>query len=158
MRNANHAVRRARWGAPVAVGLATWLAFGDARAEDPPIDGATLIRTTGQPTIDFRPWRGHEARLGRDLTWARWMMASETPPLDGDTSQPAPWLDFAAFRDEVTLLRPHAGETALSAIGSMVTAGLPVLGVWKGGRLKQRHSVRGYFRGRGVALGWRIEF
>lgn len=160
MRAANHAQRLVRAGASAALGVAVLLVAGNARAEDPPTDGATLIRTTAvQPKIDFRPWRGHEARFGRELTWARWMMAGEATPLrDGDTIKPAPWLDLAAFRDEVALLRPQAGESALSAIGSMVIAGLPVLGVWRGGKLKQRHILRGYFRNRGIAIGWRIEF
>lgn len=162
MRAADHAQRSQRFMgvAAAAFGFAVVLLSAEAHAADPPTDGdgTTLIRTTDQPKIDFRPWRGHEARFGRELTWARWMMASETPSLDGDTSKPAPWLDLAAFRDEVALLRPHAGESALSAIGSMVIAGLPVVGVWRGGKLKQRHIVRGYFRGKGVAIGWRIEF
>ena len=158
MRAANHAQRLLSRGASALVGFAALLVCAEARAEDPPTDGATLIRTTVQPTIDFRPWRGQEARFGRELTWARWMMATETPSLDGDTTRPAPWLDLAAFRDDVALLRPQAGESALSAIGSMVIAGLPVVGVWRGGKLKQRHIVRGYFRGKGIAIGWRIEF
>jgi len=160
MRAADHAQRLVRGAASAALGIAVLLVAGNARAEDPPTEGATLSHTTGvQPTIDFRPWRGQEARFGRELTWARWMMAGETPSsLDGDTTKPAPWLELAAFRDEVALLRPHAGESALSAVGSMVIAGLPVLGVWRGGKLKQRHIVRGYFRNRGIALAWRIEF
>jgi hypothetical protein len=157
MRASEHATR-ARGGAAAALGLAAWMTAGEARAEDPPTDGATLIRTTAQPTVDFRPWRGHEARFGRELTWARWMMASDTPTLEGDdTSSAAPWLDLAALRGDVAL-RPQAGESVLSAIGSMVIAGLPVVGVWRGGKLKQRHIVRGYFRGKGIAIGWRIEF
>jgi hypothetical protein len=158
MRTVDHAQRALGRAAFAAVGLAVSLLSAEAHAEDPPTDGATLIRTNVQPTIDFRPWRGQEARFGRELTWARWMMATESPTLDGDTTRPAPWLDLAAFREEVALLRPQAGESALTAIGSMVIAGLPVVGVWRGGKLKQRHIVRGYFRGKGIAIGWRIEF
>ncbi len=131
-----------------------------AAADDPPTDGATLLRssTTAAPTFELRPWRGLESRLGRDLTWARWMMASDAPTLHSEDPRAAPWLDLASFRDEIALLRPHAGESAISAIGSVVTAGLPMVGVWRRGRLVQRHVLRGYFRGRGVALAWRIEF
>lgn len=136
-----------------------------AKAEDPPADGATLVRsTTTDPGFVLRPWRGLEARMGRDLTWARWMMAGDgaTPDLgQGPSADPhaaAPWLNLASFRDEAALMRPHAGESAVSAIGSMVTAGLPVLAVWRGGKLRARHVLRGYFRNRGLALAWRIEF
>lgn len=146
----------------MAVGLLALGWAGTAAAGDPPPpdgDGATLLRrSTAEPAYELRPWRGLEARFGRDLTWARWMMAGDSTQLDEGPSRSAPWLALASFRDEQALLRPAAGETAVSAIGSMVTAGLPVLGVWRDGRLRQRHILRGYYRGRGLAIAWRIEF
>lgn len=159
MRNRNHALRLARRVAPAVVGVLAlgWSASAVA-ADDPPTDGATLIRSSAEPTFELRPWRGLENRFGRELTWARYMMAGDVPAVGSDDSRAAPWLDLASFRGDQALLRPQAGESAVSAIGSMVIAGLPVLGVWRGGRLKQRHVLRGYFRGRGVALAWRIEF
>lgn len=99
--------------------------------------------------------------MGRDLTWARWIMAGDAPSSSTsgpDPRQPAPWLGLATFRDEPAMARPHAGESAISAIGSIATAGLPVLKVWRDGKLRARHTIRGYFRGRGIALAWRIEF
>jgi hypothetical protein len=155
-------MRSVRAGVVLAVTLG---GAATAKAEDPPVDGATLVRsTTTDPAFVLRPWRGLEARMGRDLTWARWMMAGDgaTPDLgqgpNVDTHAAAPWLDLASIRDEAALMRPRAGESAVSAIGSMVTAGLPVLAVWRGGKLRARHVLRGYFRNRGVALAWRIEF
>ena len=40
----------------------------------------------------------------------------------------------------------------------MMVAGLPVLGIVRGGKVRQRHFVRAFFRSKGVALVWRIEF
>lgn len=67
-------------------------------------------------------------------------------------------LDLAQMRGDVLLQRPGAGASALTALGSVATAGLPVLGIWRDGRLRQRHSLRAYSRGRGFAIAWRIEF
>ncbi len=145
--------------APSALGVLAFASAGEALADDPPQDGAVLVRSAiDQPTLDFRPWRGLEARLGREMTWARWMMAGEVPTTDPDDTSTAPWLDLASFRGEQNLLRPQAGETAISALGSVVTAGLPVLTVRRGGKLRSRHVLRGYYRSRGLALAWRIEF
>lgn len=128
-----------------------------ASAADDDGEGATLVRKTKlAPT--FRPWAGHEARLGREMTWARWMMANDEIRLSDDEPNAAPWLDLAAFRDGPLYARPDAEASAISALGSLVTAGLPMLAVRRDGRIRQRHSLRGYFRGRGLSLAWRIEF
>lgn len=127
-----------------------------AQADDDD-EGAMLVRKN-QLAPAFRPWAGHEARLGREMTWARWMMANEESRVAQDESNPAPWLDLAAFRDGPAYARPDAEASAISALGSLVTAGLPMLQVRRDGRIRQRHSLRGYFRGRGLSLAWRIEF
>lgn len=121
-------------------------------------EGPMLVRKNPlAPT--FRPWAGLEARLGREMTWARWMMANDQPMrVSDDEPDAAPWLDLAAFRDGPAYARPDAEASAISALGSLVTAGLPMLAVRRDGRIRQRHSLRGYFRGRGLSLAWRIEF
>jgi hypothetical protein len=125
--------------------------------DDEDAEGATLVRKT-QLAPTFRPWAGLEARLGREMTWARWMMANDESRALQDETNPAPWLDLAVFRDGPAYARPDAETSAISALGSLVTAGLPMLQVRRDGRIRQRHSLRGYFRGRGLSLAWRIEF
>lgn len=163
-----HGDGRRRAGRVCALVLAGGVAgaAGQARADEPepPVDGATLIRTEGNAgPVALRPWLGLEWRVGRELTWARWMMAgdalgSDTPRGDDETREEAPWLDLAAFRGDLMLQRPEAGASAVSAVASTLFAGLPMLGVWRDGKLRQRHVLRSYFRGRGVAIAWRIEF
>lgn len=110
----------------------------------------------------LRPWLGQENRLGRELTWARWLMAADdslaAQPADARDRSEQLVLDLAQMRGDVLLQRPGAGASALTALGSVATAGLPVLGIWRDGRLRQRHSLRAYSRGRGFAIAWRIEF
>ena len=131
-----------------------------ARAADgPPADGATLMRVEQDPPrLELRPWRGLEPRFGRELTWSRWML-SDVPALDAEGGERgAPWLDLADLRGDAWTYRPEAASSAVSALGSVTTAGLPMLGVFRNGRLKQRHFLRAFFRSRGVSLVWRIEF
>ena len=70
----------------------------------------------------------------------------------------AAWLGISDLRADQWQTRPVALTTTASALGSMLIAGLPVVGVVKDGRLRQRHFIRGFFRSKGVALVWRIEF
>lgn len=142
--------------AVIAAGVA-W--SGTARADEgePPADGVSLVHVEPDPPrIELRPWRGLEARYGRELNWARWMLA-DVPSLDGDYRY-APWLGVSDLRADGLQARHEATTSAVSAIGSVATAGLPMLGVRRNGKIVQRHFLRGYFRTRGVAVVWRIEF
>lgn len=129
---------------------------------EPPSDGAVLLRTDAAATPGtLRPWLGQENRLGRELTWARWLMAGDSinaQPTDARERAEQLVLDLAQMRGDALLQRPGAGASALTALGSVAAAGLPVLGIWRDGRLRQRHSLRAYSRGRGFAVAWRIEF
>ncbi|MBX7078669.1 MAG: hypothetical protein K1X88_05730 [Nannocystaceae bacterium] len=133
-----------------------------ARADESaePQDGAVLLRSADAPVVSLRPWLT-EMRAGRELTWTRWIMAGD----GGSALDPfAPQrreqlvLGLAEMRGDVLVHRPGAGATALTAVGSVASAGLPVLGIRRDGKLVQRHSLRMYSRGRGLALAWRIEF
>jgi hypothetical protein len=147
-----------RW-LPLVAALAAW-PCADARADESEQDedGATLVRTS---TPDPPPETASTLeRFARELTWARWFLAEEVPTAPDSLSptlRPA-MLDLADIRADHWQTRPVALTTTASALGSMLVAGLPVLGVVKGGKLRQRHFVRAFFRNKGVALVWRIEF
>lgn len=145
--------------AAIALGT-TWAGTVCADEGEPPSDGATLMRRVDRdpPPPELRPWRGLEPRFGREMTWSRWMLADMPIGNDDDGHRQAPWLDLADLRGDALQLRPEATSSAISALGSVTTAGLPMLGVFKNGRLRQRHFLRAFFRSKGVALVWRIEF
>ncbi|MBC8067124.1 MAG: hypothetical protein IAG13_02230 [Deltaproteobacteria bacterium] len=145
--------------AAIAAGAA-WSSSARAAEKAAPREGVTLVRVEQDPPrLDLRPWRGLEPRFGRELTWSRWMLA-DAPGTSSDESshEAGPWLDLADMRGDAWQARPEAASSAVSALGSVMTAGLPVLGVYRNGRVVQRHLLRGYFRSRGVSLVWRIQF
>jgi hypothetical protein len=134
---------------------------GNARADEgeASTEDVTLVRLEQQRAqLQLRPWRGLESRYGRELNWSRWML-SDVPTLDPDSAHRGePWLDLADLRGDAWHARPEAASSAVSALGSVMTAGLPMIGVRRNSRIVQRHFLRGYFRSRGVSLVWRIEF
>jgi hypothetical protein len=139
---------------------AAWVSSARAAEQSSPRDGATLVRVEQDPPrLDLRPWRGLESRYGRELTWSRWML-SDAPGTGSDdpNHEAGPWLNLADLRGDAWQARPEAASSAVSALGSVMTAGLPMLGVYRNGRVVQRHLLRGYFRSRGVSLVWRIQF
>jgi hypothetical protein len=148
---------------PLFVAIAVGLAWsGHARADEgevPADEETTIVKIQpARPRPELRPWRGLEARYGRELTWSRWMLA-DAPALDGEPMhRGAQWLNVADLRADGLQGRPHAGSSAVSAIGSVAIAGLPMVGVRRNGKMTQRHFLRAYFRTRGVSLVWRIEF
>lgn len=145
----------------VGATLAAWPS-ADASADEPAPteDGPALVR---QSTPDPAPPATVTAleKLARELTWARWILADDAPP-GPDSLSPTlrrgAWLDLSDLRADHWQARPVALTTTASALGSMMVAGLPVLGIVKGGKVRQRHFVRAFFRSKGVALVWRIEF
>jgi hypothetical protein len=66
--------------------------------------------------------------------------------------------EVADPRLELWTTRPEAAASAASALGSLLAGGLPVIAVRKFGAVRARHSLRPWFRSRGVALVWRVEF
>ncbi len=143
--------------AAIAAGGA-WTSSARADEGEPPEDGTTLRVEADPPPVQLRPWRGLEPRFGRELTWSRWMLSDVPAAGDEEARREAPWLDLADMRGDSFQARPEATSSAVSALGSVMTAGLPMMGVYKNGRMRQRHFLRGYFRSRGVSLVWRIEF
>lgn len=150
-----------RWRAlAVAAGIAALVSApavaSAADAEPSDEDGATLVMQSGTVEPEAEPTALQ--RLG-ELTWARWMMAEDvaTPTLS-PTLPRGPWLELADLRSDTWTARPVAITTTASALGSMVTAGMPFLRVVKNGKLRQRHCLRAFFKSRGVSLVWRIEF
>lgn len=153
--------KRWRWLA-VGATLAAWpSAWASADEPEPSEDGPALVRQSTpepapQPTVTALE------RFARELTWARWILADDADSQGPDSLSPtlrrAPWLDLADLRTDHWQARPVALTATASAVGSMVVAGLPVLGIVRGGKVRQRHFVRAFFRSKGVALVWRIEF
>ncbi|MFO0634604.1 MAG: hypothetical protein U0168_17310 [Nannocystaceae bacterium] len=143
----------------MAVGVLATAAPARADEGAEPQDGAVLLRSADAPVVSLRPWLT-EMRAGRELTWTRWIMAGDGGSLDPFAPQRREQLvlGLAEMRGDLLVHRPGAGATALTAAGSVAAAGLPVLGVRRDGKLVQRHSLRVYSRGRGLALAWRIEF
>jgi hypothetical protein len=157
---------------PLAVAvLAAW-PCDDARADesDAPEDGATLVRNSspdpshGAPRLQPEPETASTLlQFARELTWARWILADDgqqaTPEgMIGPTMPRASTLGLTDLRGDHWQAPPMALAATASALGSTLIAGLPVLGVVRGGKVRQRHFVRAFFRSRGVALVWRIEF
>jgi hypothetical protein len=62
------------------------------------------------------------------------------------------------MRNDLWLATPRAMTSVASAVGSMVTGGISVVDVWRGNHLRQRHSMRAFFRTSGIKLVWKIEF
>ncbi len=142
--------------------LAAW-PCADARADESAPDsenGATLVRTA-TPEPEPQTLSTLE-RFARELTWARWILAEDAPTLNpefvGPALPPPALLGVADFRADNWQARPMALATTASALGSTLIAGLPVLGVVRNGKIRQRHFVRAFFKSRGVSLVWRIEF
>jgi hypothetical protein len=146
---------------PVVATLAAWPS-AEARADEtePPEDGTALVRSSStdpaqEPTVTTLE------KFARELSWSRWILADQAPSAPDAVSPTLPraaWLGLSDLRADHWQSRPVALTTTASAVGSMLIAGLPVVGVVKDGKLRQRHFIRGFFRSRGVALVWRIEF
>lgn len=151
-----------RW-LPLAVAILAAWPCDDARADesDAPDDGATLVRNSSP---DPEPETASTLlKFARELTWARWILADDgqqaTPEgMIGPTMPRASTLGLTDLRGDHWQAPPMALAATASALGSTLIAGLPVLGVVRGGKVRQRHFVRAFFRSRGVALVWRIEF
>jgi hypothetical protein len=150
-----------RWrGLAIAATLAAVvLASADARADEPePTEDGTSLTMQSGP-VEPQPEPTALQRLG-ELTWARWMLSEEveTPMTPSPTLPRGPWLDLADMRSDHWTARPVAITATASAFASMVSAGMPFLRVVKNGKLRQRHCLRAFFKSRGVAISWRIEF
>jgi hypothetical protein len=141
-------------------------AAGTARADDPAPaaaeddDVAVFERGAAKlTTTPLAPVPGAEHRLGRDLAWSRLMLADDLALRATDDDDGRPQLrEVADPRLELWTTRPDAAASAASALGSMLAGGLPVIAVRRFGVVRQRHSLRPWFRSRGVALVWRVEF
>jgi hypothetical protein len=163
MRERANGCRLRSRGWPVVALLAAW-PCAEARADEGEVveedDGAALVRSTAvEPAPEPTPTTLET--FARELNWSRWLLADEAPTTPDSVSPTLPraaWLPLTDLRADQWQARPVALTTTASALGSMLVAGLPVLGVVKDGKLRQRHFLRGYFRSRGIALVWRIEF
>lgn len=150
-----------RW-LPCAVAMLAAWPCADARADESEAteDGPTLVRNAS-PDPEPQTLSTFE-RFARELTWARWMLAEDVPivnpELVGPALPPPALLGPADLRADHWQSRPMALTTTASALGSSLIAGLPVLGVVRNGKIRQRHFVRAFFKSRGVSLVWRIEF
>jgi len=161
MRSGSSRWRMASRWLPVVATLAAW-PCAEARADetDPPEDGTSLLRSSSADPAPEASTTTLE-KFARELNWARWILADDaatTPDAVSPTLPRAAWLGLSDLRADHWQARPVAITTTASAVGSMLVAGLPVLGVIKNGKLRQKHFVRGFFRSRGVMLVWRIEF
>jgi hypothetical protein len=152
--------------APLSAALIV-AAAGTAHADDPaPESGddddvAVFERGAAKlTTTPLAPLRGSEHRLGRDLAWSRLMLADDLAlrATDDDDGRVPQLRDVADPRLELWTTRPDAVASAASALGSLLAGGLPMIAVRRFGAVRQRHSLRPWFRSRGVALVWRVEF
>jgi hypothetical protein len=146
---------------PVVAMLAAW-PCAEARADEGEAaeDGTALVRSTTTDPVP-EPTPTTLETFARELNWSRWILADEAPTTPDSVSPMLPraaWLGLTDLRGDQWQARPVALTTTASAVGSMLIAGLPVLKVVKDGRLRQRHFLRGFFRSKGIALVWRIEF
>ncbi len=105
--------------------------------------------------------RGTELAVARELEWSRLALSeeSELSLTDGSLVTPrATVLPFMDLRSELWLSSPLAVTSLATAASSLITSGISVFDVWRGNRLRQRHSVRAYFKSRGLKISWRVRF
>jgi hypothetical protein len=105
-----------------------------------------------------------ELTMHRELDWVRLSLADDfalrlgPTQLDGSVRG---WDGAAAqidIRSDVWTAAPRAMTSVATAATSLLTSGISVFEVWKGGRMVARHGVRMYWRSRGLMLAWRVEF
>lgn len=133
---------------------------GVASADEP----VSLRRTQTQQTLPppiFAPLRGTELAVARELQWSRLSLSEESSLSLSDSTFVNPRaaeLPFMDLRSELWLSSPLALTSLATAASSLITSGISVFDVWRGNRLRQRHSVRGYFKSRGLKISWRVRF
>jgi hypothetical protein len=105
-----------------------------------------------------------ELTMHRELDWVRLTLADDFALRLGPTQLDGTLRGWDGesgqidIRNDVWTAAPRAMTSMATAATSLLTSGLSVFEVWKGGRILARHGVRMYWRSRGLMLAWRVEF
>jgi hypothetical protein len=147
----------------IVAGLALLGIAGPVSAADS--DEPLVVQTSpALPVAELAPVRGLELRVARDLVWSRLSLADDAPdqPLE-------PGLDMTVLRasslfagidprQDLWTATPGAMTSVATAATSLMTRGMSMFEVLRGGKIRQRHTIRCFFRSSGIKLAWRIEF
>lgn len=145
-------------GAAVAVAGLLCMSASDANAAER--NESVVVRESMKlPQVRYQ-LPPTQFKIGRELTWSRmvlaedygWRLASQNNRFR------LPTLQGIDQRDDLWLAAPRALTSVASAATSLLTSGISVFDVLRGGRIMQRHSMRAYFKSRGLKLVWRVEF
>jgi hypothetical protein len=124
-----------------------------AADEDEPT--VMLRHTAAVASMDARFGRASEWVLNTEMDWLRLSLEDDLP---FRLMSVRPFSDGIDIRDDLWAATPRALTSVATAATSLVTSGISVFEVWRGGKLRMRHGMRMYWRSRGVKLAWRIEF
>lgn len=142
-------------------GCALFALSADAQAAEKN-EPLTIETDTSLDIPEFAPVRGLEPRFARDLTWTRLALDGGFGPAPaGSTAEslrPPSLLQGLDLRQGIWTNAPGAGAGVATAATSLMTSGLSMFKVLRDGKLRQRHTMRCFFRSNGIKLAWRIEF
>lgn len=123
-----------------------------------------VLRTneTPPPPVMFRPGSGYQLQFARDLAWTRLILADDLSLDRGstgeETQRPESMLQGIDLRGDLWTMTPRALTSVASLASALMTQGLSVWEVRQGTRVRQRHTVRAFYKSRGLKVVWRIEF
>ena len=115
-----------------------------------------MLRHRGElPSMESRFLRPSELVLHTELNWLRLSLEDDLP---FRLMSVRPYPGNVDIRDDLLTATPRALTSVATVATSLVTSGISVFEVWRGGKLRTRHGMRLYWRSRGMKLAWRIEF
>ena len=130
-------------------------------------DDAVVVHHATVPSIrSLRAPVGPRAELTmhRELDWVRLTLADDMGlrlgplQLDGTIRGWDGGDGQIDIRSDLWSATPRAVSSVATAATSLLTSGISVFEVWKGGHVHARHGLRMYWRSRGLMLAWRVEF
>jgi hypothetical protein len=130
-------------------------------------DDAVVVHHTERPSIrSMRAPTGPrlELTMHRELDWTRLALSDDMAlrvgplQLDGSVRGMENEQGQIDIREDMWAATPRAMTSVATAATSLLTSGLGVFEVWRGGHMRARHGVKMFWRRRGVMLAWRLEF
>ena len=130
-------------------------------------DEAVVVHHAERPSIrSMRAPTGPrlELTMHRELDWMRLALSDDMAlrvgpmQLDGSVRDADGQAGQIDIREDMWSATPRAMTSVATAATSLLTGGLGVFEVWRGGQMRARHGVKMFWRRRGVMLAWRLEF